>query len=119
MPTYLRLTFTALFLSCVIALDACGSSPGLEKSAAESEVHRQWTEIRARDLESRKRGLESGKITAGGKTMQFVEKTYGPVPAEGRSLWISMHGGGGTTPEVNDGQYRNQQRLYEPAEGIW
>jgi dienelactone hydrolase len=51
--------------------------------------------------------------------MAFEERTFGDVPPSGRSLWISMHGGGGTTAEVNDGQYRNQIKLYDPAEGIW
>lgn len=51
--------------------------------------------------------------------MRFTERKYGSAPASGQSLWISMHGGGGTTAEVNDGQYRNQIGLYQPAEGIW
>jgi dienelactone hydrolase len=30
-----------------------------------------------------------------------------------------MHGGGGAPPQVNDQQWQNQIRLYEPAEGIY
>lgn len=51
--------------------------------------------------------------------MRWVEKSFGKTPPEGHSLWISMHGGGGTTAEVNDGQWQNQIRLYQPAEGIY
>jgi len=52
-------------------------------------------------------------------TFKFDFKTFGEKPANGRSLYISLHGGGGTTKEVNDQQWRNQQRLYTPAEGIY
>jgi len=44
---------------------------------------------------------------------------FGDEPAAGHSLWISLHGGGGTTAEVNDSQWRNQVGLYQPAEGIY
>ena len=30
-----------------------------------------------------------------------------------------MHGGGGAPAQVNDGQWRNQMRLYKPKEGIY
>ncbi|MFM7804534.1 MAG: dienelactone hydrolase family protein, partial [Verrucomicrobiota bacterium] len=40
-------------------------------------------------------------------------------PTGQRSLWISMHGGGGAPKEVNDRQWQNQIRLYEPAEGFY
>lgn len=52
-------------------------------------------------------------------TMKFMYRVYGEKPADGRSLYISMHGGGGTTPEVNDGQWNNQIRLYQPEEGVY
>ena len=52
-------------------------------------------------------------------TMRFKYRVYGEKPADGRSLYISMHGGGGTTPEVNDGQWDNQIILYRPKEGVY
>jgi hypothetical protein len=52
--------------------------------------------------------------------MPFFFKTFGEKkPKDGWSLWISMHGGGGTTAKVNDGQYENQKKLYQPEEGIY
>lgn len=36
------------------------------------------------------------------------------VPEDGRALFISLHGGGGAAPEVNDGQWENQKVLYNP-----
>ncbi|MDR1859375.1 MAG: alpha/beta hydrolase [Bacteroidales bacterium] len=51
--------------------------------------------------------------------MPIEYRIFGEKPEGGRSLYISMHGGGGTTVEVNDGQWLNQIRLYKPAEGVY
>ena len=58
------------------------------------------------------------EVVAGDKRMKWLERTFGAAPAGGHSLWISLHGGGGAPPEVNDSQWQNQIRLYTPAEGI-
>lgn len=54
-----------------------------------------------------------------GKTLRWERRMFGHAPAGRRSLWISLHGGGNAPPAVNDGQWRNQIRLYEPQEGIY
>jgi poly(3-hydroxybutyrate) depolymerase len=41
------------------------------------------------------------------------------TPKDGRSLYISMHGGGECPKEVNDEQWMNQIYLYEPFEGVY
>ncbi len=51
--------------------------------------------------------------------LHFEYKLFGEKPADGRSLYISMHGGGNTRPEVNDKQWSNQQSLYTPKEGVY
>ena len=51
--------------------------------------------------------------------MPIFFKSFGKKPADGWSLYISMHGGGGTAPRVNDQQWENQKRLYAPKEGIY
>ena len=51
--------------------------------------------------------------------MPFWYAEYGNAPFGERSLWISMHGGGGTTQQFNNGQWNNQKRLYRPTEGIY
>ena len=58
-------------------------------------------------------------VKAAGKDLKVYERTFGAAPAGGRSLWISMHGGGGAPARVNDGQWNNQIELYEPKEGIY
>lgn len=54
-------------------------------------------------------------------SMKFWDTIYGPkeVPAGGRSMYISMHGGGGAPPEVNDQQWSNQKYLYNLQEGLY
>lgn len=52
-------------------------------------------------------------------SMPLFWTVYGDEPADERSLWISLHGGGGTPHEVNDQQWRNQMYLYQPAEGVY
>ena len=51
--------------------------------------------------------------------MPLFWTVYGDEPADGRSLWISLHGGGGAPKDVNDGQWQNQKFLYTPEEGVY
>jgi pimeloyl-ACP methyl ester carboxylesterase len=69
--------------------------------------------------EERRDEMEKKSILLGDKTLRWLEKVFGETPATGRSLWISMHGGGGAPAKVNDQQWQNQCRLYQPAEGIY
>lgn len=52
-------------------------------------------------------------------SLKFEYKIFGEKPKEGRSLYISMHGGGNAAPRVNDQQWQNQIKLYTPAEGVY
>ncbi|MFO0224528.1 MAG: dienelactone hydrolase family protein [Planctomyces sp.] len=63
--------------------------------------------------------LDARQIVLGDLKMPFWYRSFGDPPASGRRLFISMHGGGGAPPAVNDQQYENQKRLYQPAEGIY
>ena len=62
---------------------------------------------------------QDSTLKIGNRELQFRYKKFGKKPAKGWSLYISMHGGGGTTQEMNDQQWRNQIGLYEPEEGIY
>jgi pimeloyl-ACP methyl ester carboxylesterase len=63
--------------------------------------------------------ISAKSITLGGKTLKWLEKDFGKAPEGKRSLWISMHGGGSGPAAMNDGQWQNQIRLYQPKEGIY
>ena len=52
--------------------------------------------------------MKENAISVGDKKMRLLARVFGAPPADGRSLWISMHGGGGAPAEVNDQQWRNQ-----------
>jgi pimeloyl-ACP methyl ester carboxylesterase len=58
------------------------------------------------------------EIKVGDKSLRWLEREFNLAPEGQRSLWISMHGGGGAPASVNDQQWRNQIRLYAPPEGI-
>ncbi|VTR91735.1 Transglutaminase-like domain protein OS=Rhodopirellula sp. SWK7 GN=RRSWK_00772 PE=4 SV=1 [Gemmata massiliana] len=58
--------------------------------------------------------IKDGKLE-----MPFFMKTFGEKPKGGRSLWISLHGGGGAPKQVNDQQWENQKKLYTVEEGIY
>ncbi len=63
--------------------------------------------------------FHSKVLEADGVAMPFWYAVYGEKPKSGRSLYISMHGGGGAPKEVNDKQWENQKKLYTPAEGVY
>ncbi len=51
--------------------------------------------------------------------MPIHGQIYGDKPADGRALFISLHGGGKTTEQVNTEQWHNQWTLYKPKEGVY
>lgn len=85
-----------------------------EKAAALLES--QWRE---QMKQLHKEALENETFKRGRLQMKFKAITYGEKPADGRSLYISMHGGGATHKRVNDQQWDNQIRLYKPEEGVY
>jgi pimeloyl-ACP methyl ester carboxylesterase len=92
---------------------------GLSRKEAETRQAQLWQE-RAVALKQERAGkVEARRITLGDKTMPWLEKVFGETPTNGRSLWVSMHGGGNATKAVNDQQWSNQIKLYQPAEGIY
>ncbi|MBM1108227.1 hypothetical protein JQC67_18890 [Aurantibacter crassamenti] len=55
--------------------------------------------------------------------MPFYFQIFGKEPADGRNLFISMHGGGNAPAALNDKQYENQKHLYDKTmdslEGVY
>jgi poly(3-hydroxybutyrate) depolymerase/transglutaminase-like putative cysteine protease len=95
------------------------SGKAVTKAAAEKLEGSLWKAYAAKNTKSAKAELESGAITADGVTMPIWFTINGDKPEGGRSLWISMHGGGGAPKEVNDQQWQNQKRLYDfPEKGF-
>ena len=69
--------------------------------------------------------LAAKAIRIGDRELKFEIVPFGKkeaAPAGGRSLFLSLHGGGNGPAEMNDGQWRNQVQLaqgYHPAEGLY
>lgn len=63
--------------------------------------------------------FEAGKIIIGKKKMPVWWTTYGKIPAGGRSLFISLHGGGGAPAATNNQQWENQKKLYQPTDAVY
>ena len=91
----------------------------ISKSEAEEAQIIIWQDHISLIKSQRINEMKEKRIKIGDKTMKFDYLVYGEKPKSGRSLYISMHGGGGAPPQVNDGQWKNQMRLYKPKEGIY
>ncbi|MGE3822400.1 MAG: alpha/beta hydrolase [Isosphaeraceae bacterium] len=91
----------------------------LSKAEADAGLESLWKDHVSTVRQERQGELESGVLKIGDKEMPIFFKTFGDPPADGHSLWISMHGGGNAPPRVNDRQWENQKRLYTLDEGIY
>ena len=81
-----------------------------------SFLTRQWKDSVKVALQS---SFDGKVLTHDALKMKMDWKTFGSAPAEGRALYISLHGGGATDAATNDGQWQNQLVLYTPSEGIY
>lgn len=78
-----------------------------------------WDDHAAMVRATRQAEVEAKLIKLGDLEMRYLTKTFGDKPAGGRSLFISMHGGGNAPARLNDSQWQNQIKLYQPEEGIY
>ena len=95
------------------------AATALSKADAEKTEELLWNARLIALKESRKAEFDAGKLPIGNLEMPFWYKVFGDRPESGRSLFISMHGGGGAPAAVNDQQYENQKRLYQLEEGVY
>jgi hypothetical protein len=88
---------------------------------AEASTARQllWDDHATFIRESRQEETDAKAITIDDMTLRYDFTIFGAKPATGRSLFISLHGGGNAAPSVNDEQWENQKVLYEPDEGVY
>ncbi|MFO0616264.1 MAG: hypothetical protein U0414_26960 [Polyangiaceae bacterium] len=77
------------------------------------------TELAVRTKAERRAELDAQSIKVDEATLRFEVRRFGDAPSKGHALFLSLHGGGGTTTETNDSQWRNQVDLYKPSEGIY
>ena len=91
----------------------------LTKADAEAARTALWKHRAARLRAERQAEHDARELREGELKMPFFYSVAGETPKGGRSLWISLHGGGGAPPRVNDQQWENQKRLYKVEEGVY
>lgn len=112
-----RAFFFALLLSAACGGDIQAQTLSRKQAAAlERQLLAQWRDSVRHAMAD---AYAQQAITHDAGTMRLHWKVFGSEPLDGRSLYISLHGGGGAPAELNDSQWRNQWRLYEPAEGVY
>jgi dienelactone hydrolase len=97
-------TLFAQNLSRSIATQAVVEALDSEKVSHKAELEQIWTQK---------------SVTQGNLEMKFAYRILGEKHANGRSLYISLHGGGNTSVAANDQQWKNQINLYTPKEGVY
>ena len=115
------ITLSAVALLCA----GCGVSnnasveKGLDKAAAQShasQIIASWIA----DSKVAMADVYNNKVaTDGDLKMPLWWTVYGDKPEGGYSLYISLHGGGGAPPKLNDQQWDNQKRLYAPKNAVY
>src|SRR5688572_9407147 len=100
-----------MFAKALMVLSCCASllaAESLSRDQAAAELQRQWR-AKLETLKAERAGeMQSNILTHAEKTLRWAERVFGEAPTNGRSLWISMHGGGGAPARVNDRQWTNQ-----------
>ncbi|NKI28464.1 alpha/beta hydrolase [Arenibacter sp. 6A1] len=99
------------------------SKEGLSENDAQIVRNLLIEDKQLKILETYNAQWDNRLLEYGSYKMPFYYKKFGEEPSDGRSLFISLHGGGGTMAAVNDQQYTNQQNLYDTTmnslEGIY
>ena len=116
------MTVFALLAGALLLAEAVGAEvpKPLTRAEATAAVNASVKSIADRSRAERAAELKSGVLTIDGARMPIWATQFGPKSKDGtRPLWISMHGGGGAPAKVNDQQWDNQKRLYQPSEGVY
>ena len=91
----------------------------LSRSDADTARELLWSDYLSGLAKERASEMKGKVIHHGKYAMRFEFFVYGKLPEQGRSLFISMHGGGNAPARINDSQWNNQKRLYRPKEGVY
>ena len=107
-------------LAVVPAALSCHSpNVGLTRARAEEIAAEVWQQKLTRIEADYGAMWDAQVLTLRNLRMPLHTAIYGTEPADGRSLYISMHGGGAAPAATNDEQWENQKTLYAPAEEVY
>ena len=90
-----------MLLLCLAGL-ALPAAEGLTRSQAEVAVAAITAERTGELKKERGPEVAAKELKLGDKSLRWLEKEFNLAPEGQRSLWISMHGGGGAPAAVND-----------------
>ena len=108
-----------LFFEHFLKADPPQKSQALSKDQAAATRKALWDEHEKSIRSQRQKEWDEKSITLGDQTMKWKARTFGTRPKDGWDLYISMHGGGNAPARVNDQQWENQARLYEPGNCLY
>ncbi|MDC0935955.1 transglutaminase domain-containing protein [Pirellulales bacterium] len=91
----------------------------LTREHAQQAEQLLWTDHVEQIQETRAEEMKARRLTVGDSQMPFYYTVSGDRPSKGRSLYISLHGGGNAPAQVNDRQWENQKKLYSVEEGVY
>ncbi|HMA96035.1 MAG TPA: hypothetical protein VKP30_25285 [Polyangiaceae bacterium] len=91
----------------------------LTREQANRAAELLWKDYAQFITDTRRAEHNAKTIKLGELSLRYAFTTFGKKPASGRSLYISLHGGGNADASVNDQQWENQKTLYQPDEGIY
>ena len=106
---------TILFSLLTLSL----SAQNFTRAQAEQEARTLATQWIADTKEIYQQAWETHRLVIGSEIMSFWYTTYGTKPADGYSLFISLHGGGNAPAQLNDSQWENQKQLYQPQNSVY
>ena len=89
------------------------SRQALSQRDSEIALNLLVADKQTRILNKYSKGWDNRLIEHNHYKMPFFYQVFGEEPLDGRSLFISLHGGGGTLASANDQQYENQKYLYD------
>ena len=95
------------------------SAQNLTRAQAEQEARTLTTQWLADTKATYQTAWQTQRLIIGTKIMPFWYTTYGTKPADGYSLFISLHGGGNAPTQLNDSQWENQKQLYRPQNSVY
>ncbi len=106
---------------CAFVCSIAAASPRkrLTKTQADQAVERivgEWKDSERKRLDY---VTTEQKLRVDTLVMPLHWQIFGAKPADGRSLYISLHGGGNAPAALNDSQWSNQTMLYQPKEGVY
>ena len=114
-----HLTCLLIVWALLATLVSAKQAESLTKEQAEQVASKLWAEKTSGIKAQLQEEVDKDEIKFGDKTMRLLVKQFGQAPTTGAALYISMHGGGNAAAHVNDQQWQNQIKLYEPEEGFY